>query len=314
LNRSRWLALLAVLTTALGAIYTFRIAPRWLRVERLRVALPGLPDAWRGVRIAHLSDLHAGARGVPLPMLLEARQAALEFEPDIVALTGDYFHDGRRVSAPGLYASWPDSAQVFAVLGNHDYRAGAAGLAEVERELADGGACLLRNTAHEFELRGRSAWVVGVDDPFTFRADERLAFQHLPPEAEALLFLAHSPAGVDELPVGRARVTLSGHTHGGQLRLLPSGRTPGVGLLRRLLGAGPRRESTLYRGRHWRRGTLLIISDGLGMSQLPGRFRTRPTVLLLTLDNAPASGVACDDATRYVTVENPPRWWARWLT
>jgi predicted MPP superfamily phosphohydrolase len=156
--------------------------------------------------------------------------------------------------------------------------------------------------------------VVGVEDPFTFRADERLAFQQLPPDAEALLFLSHSPAGVDELPVSRARVSLSGHTHGGQLRLLPSGRTPGVGLLRRLLGAGPRRESTLYRGRHWRRGTLLIISDGLGMSQLPGRFRTRPTVLLLELERAPVSGVGCDDATRYVTVMNPQPWWARWLT
>jgi predicted MPP superfamily phosphohydrolase len=307
-------ALLAVLTAALGAVYTFRIAPRCLRVERLRLALPGLPDAWRGVRIAHLTDLHAGARGVALPMLLKARQAALDFKPDIVALTGDYYHDGRRVLAPGLYASWPDSAQVFAVLGNHDYRAGAEALAEVERELADGGARLLRNTALEFELRGLAAWVVGVEDPFTLRADERLAFKQLPPGAEALLYLSHSPAGVDEMPAGGARLTLSGHTHGGQLRLLPSGRTPGLGLLRRLLGAGPRRETTLYRGRHWRRGTLLVISDGLGLSQLPARFRTRPTVLLLELDSTPVSGVACDDAARYVTVENPQPWWARWLT
>jgi uncharacterized protein len=276
--------------------------------------LPGLPEAWRGVRIAHLSDLHAGARGVSLPMLLAAREAALNFAPDIVALTGDYYHDGRRVNAPGLYARWPDSAQVFAVLGNHDYRAGAEALAEVERELAESGARLLRNTALEFELRGRAAWVVGVEDPFTFRADEQLAFGQLPSDAEALLFLSHSPAGVDELPVGRARLTLSGHTHGGQLRLLPSGRTPGVGLLRRLLGAGPRRETTLYRGRHWLRGTLLIISDGLGMSQLPGRFRTRPTVLLLELDSAPVNGAACDDAARFVTVENPQPRWARWLT
>jgi predicted MPP superfamily phosphohydrolase len=305
---------LAAGLSALLAVYTLCVAPRWLRVERLRIALPGLPAAWRGVRIAQLADPHAGARGVPLDMLLRARQAALDFQPDIVALTGDYYHDGRRVSAPGLYARWPAGVRVFAVLGNHDFRAGEEQLAEVERELEDGGARVLRNTALEIELRGEAAWVVGVDDPFTFRADERLAFQQLPPDEEALLFLAHSPAAVEALPLGRARLTLAGHTHGGQLRLLPSGRTPGVGLLRRLLGAGPRRETTLYRGRHWRRGTLLIISDGLGLSQLPARFRTRPTVLLLELAQAPASGAACDDAARYVTVQNPQPRWARWLT
>ena len=206
-----------------------------------------------------------------------------------MALTGDYYHDGRRVAAPGLYARWPASARVFAVLGNHDYRGGAAALAEVQRELtAQRRASVAQHGAGVRAARPHSLGGRGRRPVYVPRPTKRLAFAQLPPDAEALLFLSHSPAAVDELPVGRARVTLSGHTHGGQLRLLPSGRTPGVGLLRRLLGAGPRRETTLYRGRHWRRGTLLIMSDGLGLSQLPGRFRTRPTVLLLTLDTAPA--------------------------
>jgi predicted MPP superfamily phosphohydrolase len=314
LQRTGRLTVVGMLAACWLAVYTFAIAPRWLRVERLRVALPGLPAEWRGVRVAQLSDFHAGAPGVAPAMLLRARQAALAFKPDIVALTGDYFHHGRPVPSPGLYDRWPAATHVFAVLGNHDYRSGAAALAVVQRTLEAGGARLLHNTAVEFELRGRAAWVVGVDDPYTFRGDEALAFAQLPPTEVALLFLAHAPAAVEALPVGRARLTLAGHTHGGQLRVLPSGRTPGVDILRRILRAGPRRDSPLYRGRHWLRGTLLIMSDGLGLSQLPGRFRTRPTVLLLELDSAPPTGVACNSAARYVTVENPQPRWARWLT
>src|SRR5690606_28194009 len=74
---------------ALGGAYMFGIAPRWLQVVRVRVRLPGLPTAWDGVRIAHLSDMHAGGKGVRDSLLLRARQAALDFEPDIIAITGD---------------------------------------------------------------------------------------------------------------------------------------------------------------------------------------------------------------------------------
>ena len=294
-------------------VYAGGIAPRWLRVLRLRVGVPGLPSEWDGVRVAHLSDLHVGALGVGLPLLLRARAEALAFTPDIIALTGDYYQDGVPTASGDLYAAWPSTASVLAVLGNHDFRGGPANLCRVERELAAGGARLLRNDALALELRGRRAWIVGVDDPFTLRSDEDAAFSQAPDGEDVLLCLAHSPAVATTLPVGRARIVLSGHTHGGQLRLLPSGRLPFLGLLRRLMGAGERREPSRFRGWWWERGALVIVSDGLGLSQLPARFRTRPQVLLLELVSAPAEGAACDDARRYVRVLNPERWFLRWL-
>jgi predicted MPP superfamily phosphohydrolase len=292
----------ALLAAAVGWLYMFRIAPRWLRVVRLHIAVPALPAAWEGVRIAHLTDFHAGGPGVPTELLWRARRAALDFQPDVIALTGDFYHDGQPVDTGGLWRDWPDGVPVVAALGNHDYRGGEDNLTALLAELSAAGVRVLRNTVECIQLRGRSAWVVGVEDPYTFRADEVAAFAALPAGEEALLYLAHSPAVITTLPVGRARLVLSGHTHGGQIRLLPSGRVPLLGLLRRVIATGPRREAPVFRGWHWRRGAVLLISDGLGLSQIPARFRTRPEVLLIELTTASLDGPDCDVVDRYVTV------------
>lgn len=273
----------------------------WLRVRRLDVALPGLPSEWVGVRIAHLSDFHIGARGTSRRVLRRARTAALRFRPDIVALTGDYFDHGRIVADDGLLSGWPDGASVFAVLGNHDFRGSSDAPQHVVDALHRGGARVLRNEAVGVPLRGRTAWVVGVDDPFTRRSREAEAFATVPESDDALLFLAHSPSIDDTTPLGRARIMLCGHTHGGQVRLLPSGRIPLVRLVRRLLGTPPRREPSVYRGAHWLRGMLVVVSDGLGVSRLPLRWRTRPEVVLIELCRIQVSGPPCDTASRYVT-------------
>jgi predicted MPP superfamily phosphohydrolase len=137
--------------------------------------------------------------------------------------------------------------------------------------LVSGGARLLRNEAARFELRGQSAWVVGVDDPFTCRADEAVAFGQLPEGEEALLLLAHSPATIDAVPVGCARLVLSGHTHGGQLSL------PGIGT-----PFAPIRDKRYVRGLHRWNDRWLHITKGVG--NLHGmRFNCRPEVSVLTL-------------------------------
>jgi predicted MPP superfamily phosphohydrolase len=312
--RKAWLASVVLLAALFGWLYLFRVAPNWLRVIKLRVGVPGLPEEWNGLRVAHLSDFHAGGRGVSTALLWRAREHALAFEPDVIALTGDFYDDGEPVNTGGLWSDWPGNTAVLAVLGNHDYRAGEANLRLLLSELIESGVRVLRNDAAQIDLRGRKAWVVGVDDPYTFRADEAAAFAALPAGEEALLYLAHSPSVISTLPVGRARLILSGHTHGGQIRLLPSGRVPFIGLLRRLVDTGPRREAAHFRGYHWRRGALLLISDGLGLSQLPVRFRTRPQVLLIELVPAPLDGPGCDEATRFVTVLNPESRLVSWLS
>lgn len=295
------------------AIYMGRIAPRWLEVVRLRVALPALPAKWEGVRIAHLSDFHAGG-AIPHDLLQRAKAIALASLPDIVALTGDFYNEGQRNDAGDLFTSWPTGLPIVAVLGNHDHRATAHGLEMLIAELSNAGIAVLCNQAVELDLRGQPAWIVGVDDPYSWMMDEKQAFGALPAPADALLYLAHSPVAARSVPVGRVRLMLSGHTHGGQVRLTPNGRVPFVARARRMRGNPERPDPDVHRGFHWLRGAVLVISNGLGVSKLPWRFRTRPQVILIELTRASEEGLDCDDVARYVRRLNPAPIWARWLS
>jgi predicted MPP superfamily phosphohydrolase len=304
-----------VLAAAAGAVYSVRIAPRWLRVTRLRMALPGLPPAWHGLRIAQLADFHANGPFVSDAFLAHAKQTALGFAPDLVAITGDFFEDGQWSEKGALYRTWPDGLPVLAVLGNHDYRGGPDNRDRLIAQLHASGIILLRNCATSVTLRGCSAWVAGTDDPHSGRHNVAQTLRDVPDCDDVLLLLAHSPVAVNELPFGRVRLMLSGHTHGGQVRLLPSGQVPFVNLLRALRNLPRRPDPPFFRGWGWVRGTVLVVSDGLGVSTLPIRFRTRPQLLLIELTTATTSAAAaCDDADRFVTdLSEEPRW-LRWLT
>lgn len=295
------------------AAYVVRIAPHWLEVVQLRIALPALPEAWTGVRIAHLSDFHAGG-AIPLDLLQRAKAIALAGAPDIVALTGDFYNAGQHHDVGDLFTAWPERVPIFAVLGNHDHRATDEDRERLVAELEAAGVTVLGNRAVSLDLRGRTAWIVGVDDPFSWKMDEEQAFAQLPTSAEALLYLAHSPVAARTLPLGRVRLMLTGHTHGGQVRLAPDGRVPFVTLARRMRGNPERPDPDIHRGIHWLRGAVVVISNGLGVSKLPWRFRTRPQVILIELERAAEVGPACDDVRRYVRRLNPVPLWARWLS
>jgi predicted MPP superfamily phosphohydrolase len=298
---------------ALG-VYAWKIAPSWLEVVRLRVGVPGLPAELAGVRVAHLSDFHAGGPGVSIDMLWDARHAAEAFLPDVIAITGDFYQDGRPFNAGGLFDHWPARTPVVAVLGNHDHRGGAENVRRLLEELDHAGIVVLRNASTRVAIRARDVWIAGVDDPYSWRADDTSAFNDVPDGEPVLLYLAHSPAAITTMPFGRASLLLAGHTHGGQLRVVPSGRIPLEPRLRRVLRAPARRDPPFFRGIHWMRGAVVVVSNGLGVSRLPLRFRTRPQVILIELQPAPRTGAPCDDVARYVSRE-PGAWrWLSWLS
>lgn len=115
------------------------------------------------------------------------------------------------------------------------------------------------------------------------------------------------------MPVGRARLVLAGHTHGGQLRVVRSGRVPLAATVRRLTGEPPKNDPPFHRGCHWIRGAVVVVSNGLGVTRVPVRLFTRPQVVLLELTRAGVEGDACDVASRYVERLNPGPRLLRWL-
>ena len=260
---------------ALGA-YATLVEPRWLETTRTKVHRPGLHPALEGFRIALLTDLHAG--GVtPLSTVRRAVRMAMRERPDLVALTGDFAADdspgfGHVLRAlQGLAAPYG----VWAVPGNHDY---TVGIDRWRAEVGgDPGIADLTNAARVLPVNGARLCVAGVDDWSC--GDPSLAQLPPPDERDFTLLLAHDPDQAEAARRAYDAVDLivSGHTHGGQVRL------PFVGAV-----LNPAERDDLYenglRRRPW---TQVYTSRGVGTVNLPVRFLCRPEVAILTLTGSP---------------------------
>lgn len=171
-----------------------------------------------GLRIAFLSDLHAGCFCSAAELeLLFARTLLLR--PDLVALGGDLVGSRPRdlTAYDGPLQRLTDRVPVFAVPGNHDREWG--GPPEVWQEFLERrGVILLANRGARIRRGADSLWLCGVDDLTHGRPDTRRALfgrDH----GEPTLVLAHQPDHFDEFVDERVDLMLSGHTHGGQIKV-----------------------------------------------------------------------------------------------
>ncbi len=261
---------------AATVVYATLIEPRWLQTTSPRIHIRGLPRALEGLRIALLSDMHAGA-GRSLRWVRAAVRLALRARPDLVALTGDFAADDQPDFERVFEALAPLQAPlgVYAVPGNHDYIVGIErwrGALLAQRRIHD-----LTNRAALLDVGGARLCIAGVDDFYEGRPT--LAFL-LPPEARDLtILLAHGPDQAEQLRrCGDAiDLVLSGHTHGGQVRLPFLGAPINSATNRDLYTEGLRR-------RPW---TQVYTSRGIGTVHLPIRFLARPELALIRLTGAP---------------------------
>ena len=236
-------------------------------------ALPGLDPAHDGLRVAQLSDLHVGPR-TPVERLRDAIARANAFEPDLVVLTGDYL--SRERSGVGLMREQLGGlrAPTVAVLGNHDHWVDPRGAA---RALGAHGYAVLRNQHTTLTLRGAPFTVVGIDDLMSGQARVTEAF-HGAPRAGSRLALAHGPKTADQLRrAGDPILCLSGHTHGGQIRIPLL--TP---FMLRTIAHEPYDRGLFQLG-----PVQLYVNRGVGNSFMRLRVNSAPEVTLATLRRAP---------------------------
>jgi len=256
-----------------GAGYVTRIEPYRPTLERVDVTLSGLPASLAGFTILQISDLHRGTE-MAQEDISRAVRLALQQEADLVVLTGDYVSRPGGVSQFGDYALSCAEAlsplcslgDVLACLGNHDHWTDADA---VSGALGGVGIAVLRNEARE---AADGLWVAAVDDVWEQQADLEQALEEAPAGA-AVVLLAHEPDYADEAAAdGRVSLQLSGHSHGGQVRL-PFIGAPVTPYLARKYQAG------LYQvGAMW-----LYVNRGVGLIAPAVRFNCRPEVTLLTL-------------------------------
>lgn len=271
--------------------YAFAIEPRFrLAVRSYAPVLPGWTPGL-SLRIAAIADVHVCEPWMPLDRVAEIVDATNALKPDLILLLGDY-PAGRKVTWKRV--GLPDFARiaeslraplgVHAILGNHDWWDDPAALGarkgpvEARRVLEARGIPVMENDAVRLVKDGQPFWLAGLADQQPFKplrdlrslADIPGTLDRITDDAPAIL-MAHEPEIFPTIP-DRFALTLSGHTHGGQVRVF--GHSPFV--------VGYHDPRYIY-GHVVEGRRHLIISGGLGVSNIGVRFGVPPEIVLIEL-------------------------------
>jgi predicted MPP superfamily phosphohydrolase len=248
-------------------------------VTRRTLVFPDLPLPLNGLRIAHISDVHAGIH-MPQERMQELVAQTNALGADLILQTGDMI-DISQAFIPDYVRAFRDlhaPLGVVTVIGNHDRYTGQDA---VIRGVRDAGQVFVQNGVHMVERGGASVALVGIDDPRNWRADDPQdedidqALRLTPPASEAFrILLAHRPGAFDGAAPRAIPLTLAGHIHGGQFYLPVIGWSPGRLITKYVMGHFTRGPSQLY------------VSRGIGVVGIPLRVFAPPEIALLELRRA----------------------------
>jgi uncharacterized protein len=277
LTRRNFLGLAAGSAAGL-AFYAGEVARHALEILCLTITLPHLPDAFAGMKIVQVSDIHF-REYTEAAFLQSVIDRVNALTPDLVVLTGNF------VSSQPLPQRWNvrlgyQCGEVlsgiqcpvrYAVLGNHDV---VTGVAAVTDALETHRIPVLADRAVPVERDGQRIWLAGIRDALEEHPDLAAA---LPadrrPDREPLILLSHEPDFADQVIGHQVDLVLSGHTHGGQVRLpfAPPFLLPEM---------GRKYVHGLFRLKD---GMQLYVNRGIGTVNLPFRFRCPPEITVITL-------------------------------
>ncbi len=274
MHRPLILASVVAVASLAGTIALWRarhVAPYRPRLERINLQVPAGHEGLAGLTIGFVTDTHISPAYRPLHLRHAVSRLAAA-RPDLLLFGGDYASETTRFAyeaAPilgALAAAAPLGG--YAVLGNHDEQLGAE---KVAGSLTSAGITVLRNDACPICYGGDTLWLVGLDDALAAKHALAKAFVNVPQPA-ASLALWHEADWAEEAASYGAFAQLSGHTHGGQIRL------PFAGAL--VLPPGGRRFDAGFSDIM---GMRLYISRGVGVYRPAVRFRCPPELTLITL-------------------------------
>src|SRR6478672_814452 len=250
--------------------YATKIEPRRVLLERRLIQIPRLPTAFEGFRIILFSDIHLYPF-TPIEVVRDAVRLANSFQPDLVILPGDFVW--RSVEAAfdlvPILSQLNPADGAFAVLGNHDHWKGPKIVAQA---LAKAGIRVLHNEGITIQRGNDSIYLAGIDSVWGGKPSPKAAFEHRRGNIVSIVAV-HEPDYIKELaPQFPVDLQLSGHSHGGQVRmpvfgpliLPPMGEIYDMGLYR--VG-----DAQVYTTR------------GLGTIHVNARFNCPPEVTAITL-------------------------------
>lgn len=243
-------------------------------ITRMELSFRDLPEAFSGLRVAQISDLHNSDLGQDA--LIELLR---EESPDLIAITGDMI-DSRRTDVEKALAFARQAVTVapcYYVTGNHESRAPLA-FARLEQGLAELGVTVLRDERLSLEREGEIIYLLGLDDPAFFPGAElsdRLNRLTAGLEEEAFtLLLSHRPELAENYAEAGLDLSLTGHVHGGQIRF------PGFGAI---YGPNQGLFPQYFQGVYRVENHQMVVSRGIGNSLFQVRLNCRPEVIVIEL-------------------------------
>lgn len=258
------------------------LAPNYPRVVRREIVLRRWPERLNDFKIALLSDFHYDPYFSAHP-LKAAIGMVNDLRPDLIALTGDFVslplfsrNDEKAALAAdpcaNLLRQMKAPHGLWAVLGNHDYFTDPD---HVTTSLHSQGIRVLANQSIAIEQNGARFWLAGVNDVLSETAILDDTLKPIPRD-EATVLLAHEPDYADYVSRFPVDLQLSGHSHGGQIRL-PFARPLYL----------PDMAKKYVWGLYQIGPLTLYTNPGLGTVAVPVRLNCPPEITLLTLRHSP---------------------------
>lgn len=226
------------------------------------------------IKIAQLSDMHFPNLEVDLSLLLEKLNAE---KVDLIALTGDLIDENADIDTCGVkdfIVKLNFIAPIYYVNGNHDSLQ-HEGLQQLHNYLTATGVIILNNKSVNTAVNGKNITIMGLCDNTSY--DSALFFSETEKNDDFKLLLAHRPekwkSYISDSNSKRPDLVLSGHAHGGQIRIFDKG------ILAPNQGFFPKYDSGLYNDN----GVNMIVSRGIGNSSFPYRVNNDPHIPIITI-------------------------------
>ena len=250
--------------------YTFIFEPWNIQVERFNLKIPNLPGYWKGKKLVQVSDIHC-SRVVKYDFLKKAFDLVIKENPDIIALTGDYVTGGAKYvdylnKALKETVSPKENIYKIAVPGNHDYW---TSIDYITKSLEDCGFTMLADEKAVIGPGDSRLTILGADDLWTKGINLDTLLEDFDITKEAAVLLSHNPDIFPEAVKAGIPVTISGHSHGGQVNL------PIIGT--------PLVPTKYVRGFFREKDNLMYVNRGLGLLNIPVRFDCSPEITVFTL-------------------------------
>ncbi|WP_116867806.1 metallophosphoesterase [Bacillus wiedmannii] len=267
--------------TLVGFTIFLYVQNNLISITEVKLTSSKIPSSFKGFKILQLSDLHNKKFGDNQDVLI---QKVKSINPDIIAITGDLI-DSKSYDpevSMELIRELVKEYPVYFVTGNHEKWSGKYN--DLEKELKQHHVTVLRNEHVSIQIGGQDIHILGIDDPefVTGNRDEgnvvkgeiiKAKFEMQPDTYNVLL--SHRPEFLTEYADEQIHLVLSGHAHGGQVRLPFIG-----GLVAPNQGILPTYTAGLYE----KQNTSMVVSRGLGNSIIPQRIFNRPELVVVQLN------------------------------